>query len=70
MKQDRLKSYLDAHPTELQSIKRDDALIVSSSTADFQEFVLRHYKDDGAMTDQKSFVRPGDPATRPAKPAQ
>jgi hypothetical protein len=70
MKQDWLKTYLDGHPNELQFFKRDDAVIVSSSTADFQGFLLRHYKDEGAMSDQASFVRPGDPTTRPGAPAK
>ncbi len=63
-------SYVDGHPNELQVVKREDAAIVSSPTADFQAFLLRHYKDEGALAKDASFVRPGDATTRPAAPAR
>lgn len=80
LKQDWFNTYVDDHPNELQIIRRvdpdhfadraDDLHIVSSSTVDFQAFLLRHYKDDGAITDQGTFVRPDDPSTQPAASAK
>jgi hypothetical protein len=70
MPQDWLKKYLDGHPNELQTVQRDDNLIVTSSTADFQAFLLRHYKDEGAIGEPEVFVRPGDATTQPAAPAK
>lgn len=67
MSTDWLKKYLDAHPGELQTIRpTNDDLIVTAPTADFQVFLLRHWKDDGAFGDPGTFVRPGDATTRPA----
>ncbi|HEY2589551.1 MAG TPA: hypothetical protein VGI81_27640 [Tepidisphaeraceae bacterium] len=69
MSVDWLKKYVDAHPGDLQTISpTKDDLIVTSPTADFQRFLLQHWKDDGAFGDPGTFVRPGDPATRPAAP--
>lgn len=65
MSADWLKKYIDAHPGELQSISPSkDDLIVTSPTADFQVFLLRHWKDEGAFGDPGTFVRPGDPTTQ------
>lgn len=61
------KKYLDAHPEELKVIKRgSDEVIVSSPTEDLQTFILRHWKDEGALGERQTFARPGDPATKPS----
>jgi len=67
MSQDWLDKYLKDHSGELQTIQWDkDNRIVTASTAAFQAFLLKHVKDDKAMGDPSTFVRPGDPATRSA----
>lgn len=70
MGQDWLKKYLDQHPNELQAVRRDDDILVTSSTTDIQAFLLAHFKDEGAFGEPNAFVRPGDPATQPAAPAK
>jgi len=67
MGEDWLKKYLDQHPNELQTVSRDNSVIVSSATADIQAFLVRHQKDEGALN-EASFVRAGDPTTQPAAP--
>lgn len=55
------------HPDELQTVKpggKDDEEVISSSTEDFQKFLLKHFKDDGA-TEKSDWERSG-PATQPA----
>jgi len=68
MAQDWLKKYLEQHPGELATIQVDnqkDNFIVTASTDDFQKFLLKHWKDEGALGDPGIFVRPGDPSTQP-----
>ena len=65
-----LKKYIAAHPGELATLRvgtnPDDNAILNIPTADLQQFLLRHYKDEGALTEPSRLVRPGSPATRPA----
>jgi len=69
MDSDWLKKYIDAHPSELAIISppgNDSLLVISATTDDFQKFLLRHAKDDGFFGSDTTFVRPGDPTTRPS----
>ena len=62
-----LSKYVDAHPTELATLKvTHEDFVVTASTDDFQAFLIRHAKDDGAYGEDGIFVRPGDPTTAPA----
>ncbi|HVT88399.1 MAG TPA: hypothetical protein VHD56_06070 [Tepidisphaeraceae bacterium] len=73
MPQEWLEKYLAGHPRELDTVKVDDKIfIVSATTEDFQQFLLRHQKDEGAFGNDKPgvMVRPGDPTTRQADPAK
>ncbi len=71
MSADWLKKFLDGHPNELKVAMLDkDNLIITSPTAEIQAFLLRHSKDEGALSDDMIYVRPGDPSTQPAAPAQ
>jgi hypothetical protein len=65
MDQDWLKKYLVDHPDELKVIPNIDDQVVTSSTEELQAFLLRHYKDPGALGEQGVFVRPAN-ATAPA----
>jgi hypothetical protein len=66
-----LRKYVAAHPNELQVMNASgDSPIVTAPTADFQAFLLRHWKDEGAATQSTTFARPDDPTTRQAAPAQ
>jgi hypothetical protein len=70
-----LKKYLAAHPGELKVIPNLDEPVVTSSTDEFQAFVLKHYKDPGALGKRGVLIRPhpGDgttAATQPAAPAR
>ena len=57
-----LQKYLEAHPMELQVAKvSNDNSFVTSSTAEFQAFLLKHAKDEGAFGDVSVLTRP-DPA--------
>ena len=70
MKQDWLKQHLDDNPKDLQAIKPSgDDLIVTSPTADFQAFLAKHWKTEGAYGDPTTSVRPdaAKPAPNPAK---
>jgi hypothetical protein len=70
MDSDWFSKYMKAHTTELAVTGDKDAFLVTASTDDFQAFLIRHAKDDGAYGDDGIFVRPGDPTTRPiAAPA-
>jgi hypothetical protein len=65
-----LAKYVTDHPGDLQLFapvkKDDDPIIVTSSTQDWQNFVVKHYKDEGLIDDKTTFVRPGDPTTKTA----
>ena len=62
-----LQKYLDTHPTELQVAKvSNDNSFVTSSTAEFQAFLLKHAKDEGAFGEVSVLTRP-EPAATPAK---
>jgi hypothetical protein len=64
MSPDWLRQYLEAHPNELQVAKvSNDNSFVTSSTADFQAFLLKHAKDEGAFGDVSVLTHP-----EPAKP--
>ena len=63
-KEDWLKKYVAQHPGELQLL--DDS-IVTSSTEEFQAFILRHIKDEGFVGDKQTFTRPNDAAVKPAE---
>ena len=70
MKGDWLKKHLDDNPKDLQFIKPSaDDIIVTSPTADFQAFLAKHWKTEGAFGDPATFVRPdaAKPAAAPAK---
>jgi hypothetical protein len=71
MSPDWLSKYVDAHPSELATLKvTHEDFVVTASTEAFQAFLIRHAKNDGAFGDDGIFVRPGDPSTRPtAAPA-
>jgi hypothetical protein len=63
---DWFKKYVGAHPDELQVVKgkEDDDIVVSAPTDDFQKFLIKHLKDDGAMkkvtwTRQGAATQPG-----------
>jgi hypothetical protein len=61
-----LGKYLSDHPNELRVIHD----LVISSTDEFQAFLLKHLKDEGAFGKEEGvWVRPGDPTTRPIAPA-
>lgn len=69
MEQSWLSKYLDDHPNELQIAHVDkDNLVVTSSTADFQAFLIHHSKDEGALKQEVTYVRPGDPTTQATAP--
>ena len=61
-----LKKYTRAHPDELDTIGPREDLIVNASTEAFQAFCIRHFKDDGMLSEANVFVRPGDATTQPA----
>lgn len=64
MRQDWLKKFLDDHPKDLQTTALDkDNLIVTSSTADFQRFLLRHYQDEGVLKGEGAYIRKTGSAT-------
>jgi hypothetical protein len=66
MDPDWLQKYVDAHPAELATYRPDkDTLLITAKTEDFQAFLLRHERDDGAFGDDVAFTRPGDPTTVP-----
>ena len=68
MSPDWLQKYLEAHPTELQTAKiTNDNTFVTSPTADFQAFVLKHLKDEGAFGEASVLVRPIAP-DKPSSP--
>jgi hypothetical protein len=55
---DWLKKYLQNNPTDLETAPvGNDDFIVSATTADFQAFFLKHWKDEGAMGGKETFVR-------------
>ena len=66
---DWLDKYLADHPKDLQVVKvsqpgnQNQDKAVSSSTEDFQKFLQKHLKDDGAMKSSQ-WERSG-PATQP-----
>jgi hypothetical protein len=61
-----LGKYIAAHPTELATAKLDEnTILITASTDDLQAFIIRHENDSGAFGDTGTFVRPGDPSTRP-----
>lgn len=67
MDPDWLKKYLDAHAGELQIAKvGDNDFVVTSTTEEFQAFLLRHSKDEGIFDKPAALVHPGDPTTRHA----
>lgn len=53
---DWLKKYVKEHPGELSVAPSDDSLITSAAGA-IRAFVLKHWKDVGAMSDEAVFVR-------------
>jgi hypothetical protein len=62
-----LSKYVEAHPDELAAVKADkENTIISAATDDIQAFLLEHANDQGAFSDDVTYVRPGDPTTRPA----
>ncbi len=66
MGQDWLKKYLADHPNDLRVAASDrDNMVVTSSTADFQTFLLHHFKDKGALSEEASYVRAPAPTTQP-----
>ncbi len=70
MKLEWMKKHLDDNPKDLQFIKpSNDDFIITSPTADFQAFLAKHWKTEGAFGDPGTFVRPdaARPATAPAK---
>jgi len=70
MDADWLKKYLDEHPGELQTANLGHGdFVVTSSTEEFQAFLLRHCKDKGIFGEPAALVRPGDPTTRHAATA-
>lgn len=69
MDQDWLKKYLVDHPDELKVIPNIDDQVVTSSTDELQAFLLRHYKDPGALSEEGVFVRAPKATTHAATPA-
>jgi len=64
---DWFKKYTQANPQELNVTGMGpDYSIVNASTEEFQAFFLKHFKDKDMLSEPKTFVRPGDPTTRPA----
>lgn len=63
---DWAKKHLADNQKEIQVI---EGSIVTSKTDEIQAFLLRHIKDDGFLGEKQSWVRPGDPGTRPADAA-
>ena len=63
---DWAKKHLAGNQKEIQVIQGS---IVTSPTDDIQAFLLKHVKDDGFLGGKQSWVRPGDPATRPSDAA-
>jgi hypothetical protein len=54
---DWLKEYVRAHPGELSVASSDEALITSGAWS-IRAFVLKHWKDVGALSEEGVFVRP------------
>jgi len=54
---DWLKEYVKEHPGELSVALSDESLITSGAWA-IRAFVLKHWKDEGAMSEEGVFVRP------------
>jgi hypothetical protein len=42
----------------------DSDVVVTATTEEFQQFLLHHVGDDGALTNDSNLVRPGDPTTQ------
>jgi hypothetical protein len=65
-----LKNYLHDHPGALQvADNTGNDVVITAPTADFQAFLLQHWKDPSALTDPITYVHPGDPTTRQATTA-
>jgi hypothetical protein len=73
MDPDWLKKYAAGHPDDLSILKvngDENNEVVTASTEDFQKFLLKHLKDDGAMkpTTWQRSAAATQPATAPARP--
>jgi hypothetical protein len=65
-KPDWFKQYVAAHPEELKvASAKDDLPLVTAPSDELQAFILRHYKDQDAITDEVTFV----PTTAVPQPA-
>lgn len=64
---DWFREYVEAHPEELSltGTGREEMFIISP-TDKLQQFLLKHWSDPKSHSDPITFVRPGDPSTRPA----
>lgn len=56
---DWLKEYLKAHPDELTIAPSDENLVTSGAEA-IRAFLLKHWKDEGALSEEAVYVRPKD----------
>ncbi|MBV8781355.1 MAG: hypothetical protein JO353_08155 [Phycisphaerae bacterium] len=59
---DWVRKFMGEHPTELQRLEtgNKEDMVISSSTADIQQFVTKHQRDPGALGKDAVFVRPPD----------
>lgn len=65
---DWLRQYLEERPGELELTGTDkDEMFIISPTDKLQQFLLKHWNDPKSHSDPVTFVRPGDPSTRPAE---